>query len=421
MKTKIQSLFILLACLAGVDQIAAQSAVFTYQGRVTDNGTNFTGTGQFEFALVTSTNTSTRATATAIMGGIMPHEFVIGFNLAFGGSGYVTPPGVTITGGGGSGASAQATISGGAVNGISIINPGSSYTGAPTVMIDPPPPNIVYVTYWSNDGTSSAGSEPAAAVAVAVTNGLFTVVLGDTNQANMTAIAASLFTQPNLQLRIWFNDGTAGFAALSPLQNLTPTPYAITAGMADALNGTLPASQLSGSFPVQLSGKVPLAQLPAAVVTNSETAVQLSGTFSGDGSALSGVAKSYITGGPVSGSLGPAATNYFAGPGNITLSLAAGQTVLVSASAGLGTTATSLFFTFCPAYALNGGPVNFMAGVNYILPIATAAGGRQIYSETLSMTIPTTGTYVFGCGIYNGTTTNLNNNDYENISVLVFK
>ncbi len=193
MKTKSQSLFILLACLAGVDQVAAQNTVFTYQGRVTDNGTNFTGTGLFEFALVTSTNTSAQATATAIMGGTTPHEFVTGFNLAFGGSGYLTPPAVTITGGGGFGASAQATISAGAVNGISIINPGSGYMGTPTVTIGPPPPNIVYVTYWSNDGTSSAGSEPAAAVAVAVTNGLFTVVLGDTTQANMTAIAASLF------------------------------------------------------------------------------------------------------------------------------------------------------------------------------------------------------------------------------------
>lgn len=36
--------------------VLAQNTVFTYQGRVTDNSTNFNGIGQFQFALVTSTN-----------------------------------------------------------------------------------------------------------------------------------------------------------------------------------------------------------------------------------------------------------------------------------------------------------------------------------------------------------------------------
>ncbi len=36
----------------------AQISAFTYQGRVTDNGTNFTGAAKFKFVLVTSTNAS---------------------------------------------------------------------------------------------------------------------------------------------------------------------------------------------------------------------------------------------------------------------------------------------------------------------------------------------------------------------------
>jgi len=199
-----------------------------------------------------------------------PYEFVEGFNITCGGSGYVTTPAVTITGGGGSGALAQSTISGGVVNGISIMSPGSGYTGTPTVTIAAPPANISYTTYWSNDGTSSVGSEPAAALAVNVTNGLFVVVLGDTTVANMTAISASQFTQPNLQLRIWFNDGVNGFAALSPLQNLTPAPYAAFANIASNLNGTLPATQLTGTIPAsQLSGTV-------------GSATSFSGNLSGD-------------------------------------------------------------------------------------------------------------------------------------------
>jgi hypothetical protein len=230
--------------------LVAQGTAFTYQGLVTDNGTNFTGAGQFQFALVTSTNTSVQAAATANMGGSSPNEFVESFNLTAGGSGYVNAPAVTITGGGGSGASAQATISGGAVNSISIISPGSGYSSTPAVTIAAPPADLTYVTYWSNDGTSSAGSEPATVVSVGVSNGLFTVVLGDTTLENMAAIEASVFAQPNLQLRIWFNDGVNGFAALSPAQNLTPTPYAITALSANTssnLSGTVSAGQLNGT------------------------------------------------------------------------------------------------------------------------------------------------------------------------------
>ena len=263
MKTKILSC--LSAIFFGLQLADAQNTVLTYQGHVTDNGTNFAGTGQFKFALVTSTNYNHQAVATPNLNG----PFVTSYNLIASGSGYVSAPTVTISGGGGSGASATATISGGAVIAITPVNAGSGYSSAPTVTITAPPPNIAYVTYWSNDGTSSSGSQPTTAVGVSVTNGLFTVVLGDTTVANMTAVSAALFTQPNVQLRLWFNDGVNGFAALSPLQNLTPAPYANFATIANS------ASNLLGSFAV--------AQLPASVVTNEESNVTLGNvTFSGN-------------------------------------------------------------------------------------------------------------------------------------------
>src|SRR5690349_17932213 len=47
---------------------------------------------------------------------------------------------------------------------------------------------------WSNNGSSVNGSEPTATVAVPVTNGLFTVALGDTNLVGMSnAIPANVF------------------------------------------------------------------------------------------------------------------------------------------------------------------------------------------------------------------------------------
>ena len=63
---------------------------------------------------------------------------VSGVLLTFEGSGYTTAPTVTITGGGGTGATATAGLVGGAFNGLSeitITNGGTGYTSAPTVTI----------------------------------------------------------------------------------------------------------------------------------------------------------------------------------------------------------------------------------------------------------------------------------------------
>lgn len=54
-------------------------------------------------------------------------------NLQAGGTGYTTAPTVSLTGGGGTGATATATVSGGTVTGITVTAAGSGYTSAPTV------------------------------------------------------------------------------------------------------------------------------------------------------------------------------------------------------------------------------------------------------------------------------------------------
>jgi hypothetical protein len=254
MKTKLKHRFIglavaglLLALNSQLSTVFAQPTTFTYQGLVTDNGTNFTGTGQFKFALVLSTNVASQATATAQLTG----SFVTSVTVVTGGNGYVTPPAVTFSGGGGSGAAATATVSGGAVTAIMVNNAGSGYTNAPTVIIAPPPPDLSFITYWSNDGTSVNGSEPTAAVTVPVSGGLFTVVLGNSTLPNMTTIDASLFAmQAGLQLRIWFNDGVHGSVALSPVQTLTASPYAafaIASGNVSGLDLTSIGNSNGGS------------------------------------------------------------------------------------------------------------------------------------------------------------------------------
>ena len=75
-------------------------------------------------------------------------------------------------------------------------------------------------SHWSNDGTSTAGREPAAALSITVSNGSYSVLLGDTTLPNMNAIPAGVFSNSDVLLRVWFNDGTNGSQLLTPDQPL---------------------------------------------------------------------------------------------------------------------------------------------------------------------------------------------------------
>ncbi len=84
-------------------------------------------------------------------------------------------------------------------------------------------------TYWSNNGSSTAGSQPTAGVSLAVSNGVYSVQLGDTALANMTALPATVFDNADVWLRVWFNDGVNGFEQIAPDQRLAAVPYALVA------------------------------------------------------------------------------------------------------------------------------------------------------------------------------------------------
>ena len=95
-------------------------------------------------------------------------------------------------------------------------------------------------TFWSNDGTSTAGSEPTGAVQLNVNGGLLNVMLGDASKANMTNLPASVFLNPDTWLRVWFG-GSAGtsFERLAPDSKLASVPYAQVAE-------TLPDRSITG-------------------------------------------------------------------------------------------------------------------------------------------------------------------------------
>jgi hypothetical protein len=124
-------------------------------------------------------------------------------------------------------------------------------------------------------GVAIAG--PVTNSAVSVTNGLFTTLVdfgnAFTGASNWLEIAVS-------------TNGANSFTKLAPRQQLTPAPYAIyTPNAGVALIAGSANSVLAGN----ISGTLPLAQLPASVITNGASGVNITGTFSGNGAGITGV------------------------------------------------------------------------------------------------------------------------------------
>jgi hypothetical protein len=98
-------------------------------------------------------------------------------------------------------------------------------------------------SYWSNDGSSAEGSEPETAVALPVSKGLYSVLLGDATQPNMAILPATVFTHGDVHLRVWFNDGVHGFQQLSPDRRIAAVGYAM---MADSVvDGAITSAKLA--------------------------------------------------------------------------------------------------------------------------------------------------------------------------------
>jgi N-acetylneuraminic acid mutarotase len=162
----IKTLGTLLAVLAlGAFMLLGGSAraevpqLINYQGRVTVEGVNFTGTGQFKFALVDGAGTT---------------------------------------------------------------------------------------TFWSNDGTSSNAAEPASSVSLNVTNGLYSVLLGNTAIPGMVGIPPAVFNNADVRLRVWFDDGVHGFQLLTPDERIAAVGYAMKAAFASTVSdGAVTADKIA--------------------------------------------------------------------------------------------------------------------------------------------------------------------------------
>lgn len=90
--------------------------------------------------------------------------------------------------------------------------------------------------YWTNDGTPDPAT--VAAINIPVSQGLFSVLLGDTTIPHMVALPASVFTTANTYLRVWFSANGTTFALLTPDRRITAVPYALQADLLDGLDSS---------------------------------------------------------------------------------------------------------------------------------------------------------------------------------------
>lgn len=155
-------------------------------------------------------------------------------------------------------------------------------------------------THWSNDGSSSGGSQPAAAVPLPVTKGLYAVLLGDTSLPNMTALPAQVFENEDVRLRVWFSDGSHGWQLLAPDQRIAAVGYALVADTAltahTVPDGAVTAAKLADGAVAATKiadGAVTTAKLADGAVGSAQLAANLdvsgnltAASFTGDGSGL---------------------------------------------------------------------------------------------------------------------------------------
>jgi CO/xanthine dehydrogenase Mo-binding subunit len=147
----------------------------------------------------------TQAKATAVLSTVFPGGTIASFTVTNGGSGYTGVPAVTISGGGGTSASATAHVTNGVVDAIVVTNQGSGFTTVPTVVVSAVTPDLLDAANGSiflksdptktiTHATATSGWDPQISVAQGWGSYLRTAAVGSSpigSACNSTGSMAS--------------------------------------------------------------------------------------------------------------------------------------------------------------------------------------------------------------------------------------
>ena len=92
-------------------------------------------------------------------------------------------------------------------------------------------------------GAVSREASRPSIVTIPVSNGLYSVLLGDASLSNMIPIPPAVFTNSDVRLRVWFNDGIHGVQLMAPDQRIAAVGYAMMA--AAVPNGVITGASLA--------------------------------------------------------------------------------------------------------------------------------------------------------------------------------
>jgi hypothetical protein len=164
------------------------------------------------------------------------------------------------------------------------------------------PANGVYDFQFALFDSVTNGNQLGSVVFVSdvtVSNGLFTTAIDFGNAFNGSNYWLDVAVSTN---------GSDNFTGLIPRQPISPAPSALFANSASNVSGEISSSQISGTIPAtQLNGTISFTQLPPSLLTNGASGVNISGTFTGDGSGMTNVNLATVN----SGGAITLTTNYF--------------------------------------------------------------------------------------------------------------
>lgn len=333
---------------------------------ITAAGTGYTSAPTVAF----SGGGGTGAAATATYSG-----GVTAVTVGSAGSGYTTAPAVLFSGGGGTGAAAFATISGGGVSTVTVTDPGAGYTTAPTVTFSgvgtgaaatATEVNTVTAITITNPGSgytsaptiaiSGGGGSGATAVAVLAPNGVssVTVVNGGTG----------FTTVPLLTLE---GGGGAGATAFAQLTNTSVAAINVTAG---GQNYGQPPSVhvVGGAFTGE--GAPPFVMATAVAIMSGDQVAYVQITNAGAG---------YST---------PASIIFLAASGDI--GTGAGATVVYAPTsiARVVVSSTGQYYTSAPAVVVGPGANGAAYASLSLMPYGVSGSAMETYLQRVWIVNP---------------------------------